>query len=327
MEYRSQRRPLHHLSQGVYWINSCRLKVSGAFLLGALLLIAAPSFCADAPRPAKVLLLYLGDKDAPAVTRFESGLRASMERGLNAPVWIYNQGFDEGWLGHDPRYAQTMEKFLNDEYGKRGIDIVVAVGNYALQYMQQRRKTLLPDAKLMYACWQSPHPPVPNTTGMVWKSDLAPTLEVALTQNPGTHHVLLITGTTASDRGMAQLFLASGLKYLQEKHKEEEVDIQALSPGTLEQTLSTLATLPKDTITVFISYYGDSAGQGFVPERMLPIFSAISNRPLYGWADLYLGHGVVGGSLIILETWGEKFGDLALRVVHEEKPGEIPELK
>ncbi len=325
MEYRYQRLSLRQSSQNIQWRSSACRKVRWAFLLGALLLVAAPSFCEDAPRPAKVLLLYLGDKDAPAVTRFESGLRASMERGLNAPVWIYNEGFDEGWLGHDPRYAQTMEKFLNDKYGKRGIDIVVAVGNYALQYMQQRRKTLLPDAKLMYACWQSPQPPVPNTTGMVWKSDLAPTLEVALTQNPGTHHVLLITGTTASDRGMTQLFLASGLKYLQEKHKE--VDIQALSPGTLEQTLSTLATLPKDTITVFISYYGDSADQGFVPERMLPIFSAIANRPLYGWADLYLGHGVVGGSLIKLEAWGETFGDLALRVVHGENPGEIPELR
>jgi len=327
MEYRYRRLFLRQSSQNIHWRSSACRKVRWAFLLGALLLVAAPSFCANPPQPAKVLFLYLGDKDAPAVTRFESGLRASMERGLNAPVWIYNEGFDEGWLGHDPRYAQTMEKFLNDKYAKRGIDIVVAVGNHALQYMQQRRKTLLPDAKLMYASWLSPQPPVPNTTGMVWKSDLAPTLKVALTQNPGTHHVLLITGTTASDRGMAQLFLASGLKYLQEKNKEKEVDIQMLSPGTLDQTLSTLATLPKDTITVFISYYGDSAGQGFVPERMLPIFSAISNRPLYGWADLYLGHGVVGGSVIKLEAWGETFGDLALRVVHGENPGEIPELR
>jgi len=325
MEDRLPLRFLRQLSQRLRPVSLVPLKFRWALPFGALLLVAAPSFCADAPRPVNVLLLYLGDKDSPAVTVFESGLRSSMERGLNAPVWIYNESFDEGWLGQDPRYAQTMERFLKAKYGKRGIDIVVAVGNYALQYMQQRRKTLLPDARLTYACWQSPQPPVPNTTGMVWKSDLAPTVEVALTQNPGTHHVLLITGVTASDRGMVQLFLASGLKYLQEKHKE--VDIQVLPPGTLAQTLSKLATLPKDTIPIFIAYYGDSAGQGFVPDRMLPIFSAIANRPLYGWADLYLGHGVVGGSLIKLEAWGETFGDLALRVVHGENPGEIPELR
>lgn len=49
-----------------------------------------------------------------------------------------------------------MERLLNDEYGKRGIDIVIAIENYPLQFMQQRRRTLLPDAKLMYWCSQSP---------------------------------------------------------------------------------------------------------------------------------------------------------------------------
>ncbi len=327
MEYRYQRLYLLQSSQRIHWRSSACRKVRWAFLLSALLLVAAPSFCANAPRPAKVLLLYIGDKDAPALTQLESGIRASMERGLNAPVWIYNEGFDEGWLGHDPRYAQTMEKFLNDKYGKRGIDIVVTVGNYALQYMQSRRNTLLPDAKLMYVCWQSPQPSVPNSAGAIQTLDLAPTLEVALTQNPGTHHILLIAGATASDRGMAQLFLSSGQQYLQEKHKEKEVDIQMLSPGTLDQTLSTLATLPKDTITIFTSYYGDSAGQGFVPVRMIPVFSAISNRPMYGWADPFLGRGIVGGSLMKVEATGEALGDLALRVVHGENPGEIPELR
>lgn len=325
MEYRSQRRLLRQLSQNIHWSNSSCPKVRCALLLGALLLVAAPSFCADPPRPVKVLLLFFGDKDSPAFSLFQNGLRTSVEQGLNAPVWIYDESFDEGWLGHDSSYAQTMERFLRDKYAKRGIDIVVAVGDYPLQYLQKRRKTLLPDAKLMYVSWQSPKQSIPDTTGLVWKLDLAPTLEVALTQNPGTHHVLLITGATAFDRGLAQLLLPTGLKYLQERHKE--VDIQILSPGTLDETLSALAALPQETITVFATYYGDSAGQGFVPARILPTFSAITNRPLYGWIDSYFGHGIVGGSLTKTEAIGAAFGDLVLRVVRGEKPGTIPEVR
>jgi hypothetical protein len=238
---------------------------------------------------------------------------------------IYEESFDEGWLGQGSPYAQVMEGFLNDKYASRGIDIVLTVGNYPLQYMQQRRKTLLPAAKLMYLSWQSPQPPVPNTTGMVWSSDLTPTLEMALTQNPGTHRVLLIAGASRPDRAMAQLFLTTSLKYLQEKHKD--VDIQILPPKTKDETLSTLAALPNDTITILTTYYADSAGQGFVPARILPEFSAIANRPIYGWADTFLGRGIVGGSLIDVEAMGAAFGNMAVRVMEGEQPGAIPEVR
>ena len=293
--------------------------------LALLLLLVAPSFCASPPPSAKVLVLWFGDKDSPALTEFENGLRATLERGLNAPVWIYDESFDEGWLGQGSPYAKTLDRFLNDKYSLRGVDIVVTMGNYPLQYMQRKRKTLLPNAKLMYLSWQSPQPAVPDSTGMVWNSDLAATLDVALTQNPGTHHVLLVAGATMPDRAMAQIFLSTGRKYLTDKHKD--VDIQILSPRTKDETFSTLATLPKDTITILTTYYGDSAGQGFVPSRILPALSKISNRPMYGWVDTFLGHGIVGGSLINIEAMGAAFGNVALRVLHGEKPETIPELR
>ena len=325
MQYPSQRRFLRQSAQSARWSDFFRTLTACALPIIACLLLATPSFCADTAQSVKVLILWYGDKDSPALTEFENGLRSSMEKGLHSPVWIYDESFDQGWLGQASPYAQTMERFLNDKYAKRGIDIVVTIGNYPLQYMQQRHKTLLPNAKLMYFSWQSPQPPVPDTTGIVWSSDLTPTMEMALTQNPGTHHVLLVAGATELDRAMAQFFLSTGVKYLQEKHKD--VDIRALPPMTMEEVLSTLAALPKDTITIVTTYYADSAGQGFVPSRILPTFSASANRPMYGWVDTYLGRGIVGGSLINIEAEGAAFGDIALRVVHGEKPGTIPEVR
>jgi len=324
MEYRSQVRLLRR-SSSIQLTNSARSKICYALLFGVMLLVAVPSFGADSPRPAKVLVLWFGDKDSPALVEFENGVRSAMERGLNAPVLIYDESFDEGWLGQGSPYAKTMEKFLSNKYANRGIDIVLTMGNYPLQYMQQRRKTLLPNAKLMYLSWQSPQPPVPDATGMVWNSDLAATLELALTQNPGTHHVLLVSGATGPDRAMAQFFLSSGEKFLRDKHKG--VSIQIIPPGTKDDTLSTLAALPADAIAVLTTYYGDTAGQGFVPTRILPALSAAASRPMYGWVDTFLGRGIVGGSLIDIEAMGAAFGDIAVRVVHGGRPGTIPEMR
>jgi PAS domain S-box-containing protein len=325
MEYRSRLRLLRQISQSVHWNNSSHSWLRCALLMSALLLLAAPSFCANPPRLVKVLILFYGDKDSPALAGFQTGLRTGMEQEVNAPVWISVESFDEGWRGHSPLYERSLEKFLRDKYGKRGIDIVVPFGDYPLQYMQERRKTLLPDAKLIYILLgHSPQQTIPEATGQVWKFDLAPTLEVALIQNPGTRHLLLITGASALDRALAQVFLANALKYLH--GRSNKVDVQVLVPGTFDETRAALAALPQDTITVFVAYYGDSGGQGFVPARVLPALSAITNRPIYGAVDSYLGHGIVGGSLVNAEATGAEFGTLVLRVLRGEKPGNIPEV-
>ena len=132
-----------------------------------------------------------------------------------------------------------MEMFLQHKYAKRGIDVVMAIGDHQLEYVLKRRKTLLPDAKLIYlTLGRLPRQPIPGATGMAWEFNLGPTLEVALLQNPATRHVLLVAGATALDRGVAQLFLLSGQKYLQAKHSD--VDLQVISPGTIDETMPSL---------------------------------------------------------------------------------------
>src|SRR5690349_4160020 len=101
MECRSRYRSLRQLPQSIDRSDSLFWRT---LLLGVLLLVAAPSFCADSPRQLKVLILFSADKDSPALTLFQSGLRNRLEQGLNAPVWISEESFDEGRLGHNSSY-------------------------------------------------------------------------------------------------------------------------------------------------------------------------------------------------------------------------------
>jgi PAS domain S-box-containing protein len=324
MEYCPQRRLSRWLT---HFVDSCsflQISLRFALLLSILLLVAAPSFCANPPRPVKVLVLYFADKDGPGVDVFLGALRTKMERELNRPVWIYEESFDESWLGRDSVYERTLETFLQHKYAKRGIDLVMPMGDLPVEFMQKRRKTLLPDAKLIYfAMGHSPRVTT-EATGLAWKFNLAPTLDIALLQNPTAHHVLLLSGASAVDRAWGQLFLSSGLQYL--RQKQSKVDLRILPAETIDQTCSRLAALPQDTITIFLSYFGDSAGQGFVPARILRTLSAVTNRPMYSWLGSYLGRGIVGGSLAKNEAIGEALGSIAVRVLRGEKPSSIPEL-
>ena len=327
MAFPIQPRILPRRRQGIHASRCSRLGLRRTVLLSVLLLVAVPSFSAPPPKPVKVLVLYFADKDSPGVNMFlVVALRARMEHELNAPVWIYEESFDEGWLGYDPAYERTLEAFLQHKYAQRGIDILMTMGGHPLDYVQKRRKTLLPGAKLLYfTMGSSPPRSVPDATGLVWKFDLAPTLEIALLQNPATRHVLLIAGATAVDRAWAQVFLATGQKYLQEKHSN--VDLQVIPRGTIDETRSRLAALPQGTIPIFVAYFGDSAGQGFVAARIIGTFASNANRPMYTWMDNTLGCGIVGGSIMKTDAIGVPMGDLAARVLRGEKPESIPEVR
>jgi PAS domain S-box-containing protein len=268
-------------------------------------------------------MLYFGDRDSLALDEFQAGIRSRVERGQDASLTIYTESFDEEALGRSALYAVAMEQFLREKYADRGIDVVVPVGEYPLEFIQTRRKSLFPDAKLLYlGLGTGPQRPIPNSTGMVLPINLGPTVEIALAQNPGTRHVMLIAGATAVDRGLAQLALASAQKSLQEKH--QQVDLRILTPGTIADNLKAVAALPPGMISVFVSYFGDSSGQTFVPARILPSFSGATNRPIYAWFDAGLRRGIVGGNLLDFEENGALFGDLMIRAIHTEDPGTIP---
>jgi hypothetical protein len=294
-----------------------------ALLLTFLLFLATPSFAEHTNRPVKVLMLFYGDKDSPAYDQFESGIRSKLEQELDAPVWIYSETFDEAWLGHSTDYAKMMEQFLKVKYEKRGIDVVVPVGEYPIQFISERHKRLLPEAKIVWMSFGiAPRTAVPHSTGMTLQTNLGATVELALSLNPETRHILLVSGATQMDRGLGQLALNDALKSIQQTNKT--VDIKILPPQTFSETKATLASLPPDTVTVYISYFGDSVGQGFVSARILPTFAAATNRPMYGWNSVYLGRGIVGGNLVDMEANGGLVGTQLARVIHSEDPDSIP---
>ena len=300
-------------------------RISRAIILAFMLLATASAWCSPPTRPVRVLMLYRGEKDSLALDRFQVGVRRTMEQELDAPVTIYTESFDGEGLGQSPSFKVAMEQLLLRKYSRLGIDIVVPIGEYPIQFVQTRRRTLFPRAKTLYLnIGGTPQQPIPGATGMVMPVNAGPTVELALLQNPEARHVLLIAGATGVDRATAQLALVNAQELLEKRRRQE--DLRVLAPGTLSDSLKVVATLPPDTISVFVCYYGDSTGETFAQARILPRFSAVTNRPIYSWFDTAMGRGIVGGSLIDLEANGVLFGNLIVRVVRGADPGTIPEI-
>ena len=109
-------------------------------------------------------------------------------------------------------------------------------------------------------------------------------------------------GTSEFDRG----WLASFRQVAPQL--EARVAIRYLTDGTLSELLGELATLPDDSLILFLSMTRDRDGSVYVPRDVLDLVRRVSHVPVYGPTLSYLGHGVVGGPLMDLEAHGKALG-------------------
>jgi len=86
-----------------------------------------------------------------------------------------------------------------------------------------------------------------------------------------------------------------------------------------------VADLPPKSIVLFLTLHQDGEGKP-APENALPLISRVSNVPVYGLFDVYVGHGIVGGSLYSVENRGVMIGKMGVRLIQgdisiESRPG------
>src|SRR5439155_5636116 len=59
------------------------------------------------------------------------------------------------------------------------------------------------------------------------------------------------------------------------------------------------------------------------PAEALKLVAAAANAPIYGFADSFMGSGIVGGHVLSFEMEGKHAADLALRILAGERPEQI----
>jgi len=105
---------------------------------------------------------------------------------------------------------------------------------------------------------------------------------------------------------------------------EDRIDFTYLTGLPMEELLEKVANLPVQTLVMYLLLLEDGAGKKFDAPESLSQISRASNAPLYGFWDVLLGHGIVGGYLNSFEEQGKMVAQLGVRILNGEKPADIP---
>jgi PAS domain S-box-containing protein len=268
-----------------------------------------------------VLMLFSNDSLLPAGNAVASSFQRTLEAENPDGVELFTEFLDADrfpWPAHEAR----MEVLLRDKYASIPIDLRIAIGPQALDFLSQRRESLFPGAPLIFAgisetgIAQRGIPP--NSTGVVSRFDPARTLELALRLQPDARQVVVVTGASTFDKRWDAVAREQLAPYA------DRLEVTHLSGLPLPLLLDELAQLPPDAIVIYLTIFEDGTGELFVPRDLTAALSAAASSPLYGVYDTYLARGIVGGYMESFEAIGREAARLALRILAGGSPESLP---
>jgi PAS domain S-box-containing protein len=291
------------------------------------LLIAAPATAADGvsraidetQRPLNVLLLFASPRLTPAQIAIDEAFRSTLTSRVSAPIYFYTEYLDLTlFRGDEPR--PELRALLQQKYRGVKLDLVVALASRALRFAVQNRAALFPGAPVVFASVDRTAlgelPLADDVTGIWLNVDWTGTLDAALRLQPETRRVVLIAGTSGTDR----VWLDAARRQLGGERYRRHVAIDYVTDLSLDQVLQRVAALSQGTIVLFGAFSRDATGQNLIGAEVVRRVAASSGVPVYGPGETYIGGGIVGGYVVSFHGQGVRAAELAARVLAGDRP-------
>src|SRR4051812_30772723 len=260
------------------------------------------------------------DQDVPGLHELLSAVTDGLRRDTTGPLDIFVEYTGLDRFSGDA-YEQSLIALFQQKYSSRKIDLVVAVGTSALDFVVKRR--ILPDVPIV-ACYviqrliDAAREQRPELTGVVTTQNAPRVVELMLSMYPATRRIHVILGASEYERGQA----AGGQRIF--KPFEGRVELVYTNDLSVAQLEARLAALPDTELVLYGSMLRDAAGVDFNSNEALQRISRVSRRPIFGVIAEDLGDGIVGGLLLSMELSGRAAGELGRRVLQGEKASSIP---
>jgi signal transduction histidine kinase len=283
-------------------------------VLAMAVCVLVPVETAWAADQKRVLVVYSTRRDAQIVVVGDRDLPRILERNLTQGVDYYSEFIDQARFASG-EYRNAFRDFLRLKYSDHRFDLLIAMGDTAIEFLDASRTELFPDTPIVFFSNGVLSPRLPNSTGVVAELNFAGTVALAMELQPDTRQVFVVGD---ADRAYEEIARAQLTRF------EPKLAVTYLSGLPTKDLEDRLASLPDHSI-VYYTYVGrDGANQNYNPLEYLDRVVAAARVPTYCWVDSAMDHGIVGGSLKSQSAQTEAIGNLAVRVLRGERADSIP---
>lgn len=290
--------------------------------LGAAAAGASPPGAGEAQALGRkaILVLHSFNYNLPSYVAIDASLTKAF---LSSGIEFNNIYFEFMDLARNPGadYRADLAKVYREKFRDRPIDLVVTIHPDALQFLLDDAADLFPGLPVISVLGTA-YPIEHSDPGrplivMPFSTDVAATVRNMDALQPGTHRLVVVSGSSRMDQRLAARVKA---------------EIDALTPGLdveylagipLPAILERVAALPPGSAVLYTSLYSDGTGATFQPVASARAICAAASAPVFGLHETLLGdHGVVGGTLLDQGAEGERAVGVALEILQGRLPSE-----
>ncbi len=294
-----------------------RVALTG-LLAVVLLLSAAPSDAQPAVR--QVLVLQSFDRGNAAVDQFTTNFRVELDQRVEGPVNVVQVVV--GPTGFVSAPEQAVVDYIRSTFVNRPKpDLIVTIAGPAAVFARKYRQQLFPETPVLFASVDQKYlrdaPLGDNETAVAVVNDFPRVIENVLQLLPQTRQVFMVVGS-----GPIGQFWRRELEN-EFRRFHDRLTFVWFDQLSVQETLRRSASLPENSAIVYVIFSTDGAGVAFADERMFAELHATANAPLFAPFSVYLGAGVVGGSLLSISDLSRDTADVAVRLLNGAPPSSI----
>jgi signal transduction histidine kinase len=292
----------------------CQLGVAAIALLFSAAL--EPAFAA----PRRVLLLHsYGPYFAPW-SAVSSRFREEFIKQSPHAIDLYEASLETARLPQVPDEAPFVE-YLRSLFSERDLDLVVAMGAPAARFVQHYRAQLFAATPLLIAGTDvrfiNATKLTPIDAAVASTLDLPKLVENILQVLPETTNIAFAIGASPLERIWVDELRRSLQPFA------DRVSFEWLNELSLEEMMDKLARRPRNAAIFYGGVRVDGRGVPQEEDRVFTRLRQVANAPVFGYADINFGYGVVGGPHLSTQEIGREAAKVAIRILNGEAPSAI----
>ena len=297
---------------------SCAQSFTAALAVALLLAMLGQSKAAD-PTAKRILMLHSFGPRFKPWSDYEQAIRSEISRRWQKRVEFLDQSLVNAGDGENPEPA--FVDYLRALYARRPIDLIVAMGAPAADFIQRHRQQLFPTTPMVFTAVEQRRVQseklTENDTVVAVAHDFPAAFDNILRVLPLTQTIAVVNGASPNEKF-----------WLKEMRRElapltRRIELRWYDELSFEDILLEAARLPPHSAIFWHLMNVDAAGVSHEANDALNKLSSSANAPVFSYDGSFFGEAIVGGPMHSVQQLSQSTADVAVRILNGEKPGDI----
>ena len=286
----------------------------------AIMVLAAAAPSDAQPAVRQVLMLQSFDRGTFPVDQFTNSFRIELDRRVTEPVNVVQVVV--GPRGFVAAPEQAVVDYIQATFVDRPKpDLIVTVAGPAAVFARRYRQQLFPDTPILFTSvdrrFLDDAPLGDKEAAVAVDNQFSRIIETILQLRPETTQVFMVMGSGPLGRFWRPELESEFGRF------HDRVTFVWSNDLSLQEILRRCTSLPEHSAILYVSFGADAAGAAFPDEQLFAELRETANAPLFAGQSVYLGHGIVGGSMLSIDDMSRDTADAAARLLQGAAPKSI----